>query len=1018
MKKIILWILCILICSLDVMNANVDRPATSYPWAWRITAPYNVVVKIENIACNKQKEITKNIFSVLNARWCSKGKWEEKDAIRCTGRISGGSTLIPIQLSWSYAEILKKMNAPQWAIDQVFWNYTQEMNVQIGSSYTLTPIDGKSWWSTIVNDPTGGLTHSFGDEAYPLLWWDNTIKYSDESECITPKPKVCEPNIGINSNTWDSDGSNFTPFEFTAQPWNELWEDTEYKWFINGELKSEEKNFTHTFSDVDLPGETFKVTLTTKENGKSCYSNETVRIEKQIEQWCEEFPDFKISTPTAWDAPLDLYARMDWRPKDWWEYEWLINDTKVDGISSTYYESLRHKFTDYDENSTDLYTVSTVKLKITSDTGKICAKAKEVMVRNNTKPENPPTISNNIIPPQLDCQAFRLSENSNCKELAAGEDMRNYSCFANSDSIELQYQLDSFGSNFPGSIKKWVWYRELLIKSDEPRVWTLLSTNTWSMDPRIVDKAPYDFSVSDNVFKDAWVYTLEFKVGWTQQDRRTHSSACAVRVKVVPNNEIVVTPPITPVVTPNPPTTIISVPWEGWTPIGVCHQLTDEYWNDLNISSTNIKVESIAWMWIYSNQKTSIWDALTISWKSLIDGKICFNINSIAPAKKKLWFNITVPKHDISSNPIPWEDKTYKLETPEIEFKKLFIGELEIEELIGEDEDKRTMNVWSGYTLFTKIIPSVNWYNPRVLQDSWTITFAPTAYVANNQIKKPGNKTSFNFNYSWTTTIADETFSLEQRPWVTYKVWTVDVIYRLSQTHVWNDDSPLTYGVGSEFMWVEIIGTYQWQWKQEITWQDSNVSDIMKMWLRSDIRRDAYQYIRNMSNGQTLNNVHYIEWDTSIGWTLPYETLIVKNGNVTISSDLNITNKSLWIIVLQDNFNILDNTWWNIIVSWTANKLNAVIYADGWIIPWTRSGNQLFLNWALFTRNTIWGSIWAENTFILPGWQTTNNHDLAKRYDLNHIRSWNNWWSEVENATFVIKYDSSVQSDPPKLFGK
>jgi hypothetical protein len=52
-------------------------------------------------------------------------------------------------------------------------------------------------------------------------------------------------------------------------------------------------------------------------------------------------------------------------------------------------------------------------------------------------------------------------------------------------------------------------------------------------------------------------------------------------------------------------------------------------------------------------------------------------------------------------------------------------------------------------------------------------------------------------------------------------------------------------------------------------------------------------------------------------------------------------------------------------------------------------------------------------------------------YDLNYIRRWNDWCIDInsnlncEDSTlweikewFIIKYDTRIQSDPPKLFSK
>ena len=82
--------------------------------------------------------------------------------------------------------------------------------------------------------------------------------------------------------------------------------------------------------------------------------------------------------------------------------------------------------------------------------------------------------------------------------------------------------------------------------------------------------------------------------------------------------------------------------------------------------------------------------------------------------------------------------------------------------------------------------------------------------------------------------------------------------------------------------------------------------------------------------------------------------------------------------------------------------------------------NRLTLNWSLFTRNTIgWAVLWDYN-YTLPWGKITTDYNLASIYDLNYIRkvpmicdwSLDDWYS------FIIKYSSSIQTNPPKLFSE
>ena len=148
---------------------------------------------------------------------------------------------------------------------------------------------------------------------------------------------------------------------------------------------------------------------------------------------------------------------------------------------------------------------------------------------------------------------------------------------------------------------------------------------------------------------------------------------------------------------------------------------------------------------------------------------------------------------------------------------------------------------------------------------------------------------------------------------------------------------------------------------------------------------------------------------------------------------MNISWKKLWIIVLKDNYNINSDYWkkwkkwaWNVYVWSDVSKINAVIYAD-WTIrsadeTWTSIDdsnllNILEINWSLFTRNTIWGSLKAKNnSYALPWWQKTNDFDLASVFDLNQLRKVPICWENKYSV--LVKYDSKIQSNPPKWFTK
>lgn len=296
--------------------------------------------------------------------------------------------------------------------------------------------------------------------------------------------------------------------------------------------------------------------------------------------------------------------------------------------------------------------------------------------------------------------------------------------------------------------------------------------------------------------------------------------------------------------------------------------------------------------------------------------------------------------------------------------------------------------------------------------------------------------------------------SLNQNPWlqvnlpiISYTLWWQTVRYKLSEQDSWADTTPIKTTIETKFLWVLIIWGIQWAGKSEFTWQKANISNIAPSEMRAKIRQNAYAYIKHMTNGQIVNGVKYVIWDTIVSGEPDYETLIVKDGNVIINGNLNASNKKLGIVVMKDGYNISTDYSgkWNIYITPSVTKINATIYADGWLIsagaswsPYVSDSsdrtyalkNQLVMNGSLFTRNTIGWATLAGWSYVLPGGSTlTNtdsNFDKAMIYDLNYIRRWSNLCDKNANGNctdsweyqepFVIKYNPAVQTDPPKIF--
>lgn len=262
-------------------------------------------------------------------------------------------------------------------------------------------------------------------------------------------------------------------------------------------------------------------------------------------------------------------------------------------------------------------------------------------------------------------------------------------------------------------------------------------------------------------------------------------------------------------------------------------------------------------------------------------------------------------------------------------------------------------------------------------------------------------------------------------------------VYYILKTSVWEDKYikyPLNIKTlewcNRSTLWLKVEWSIQWDWKSDITWQKQNFSDLTKSSIRADIRKNAHKLIANMQSGNISNEVKYIEWDIELYWEINwYETLIVKNGNVIINWDLNLWKNKLWIIVLKDNYNIVDDynkfESWNIYINKDVKQINAIIYSD-WVFRsadnnWNSyddielSENNLKLFWSLFTRNTVWWAVSAWEKFLLPWGKQTLDFNLAQIYDLNYVRKSMICWDDY---SFLIKYNSSIQLNPPKGFSK
>ncbi len=305
-------------------------------------------------------------------------------------------------------------------------------------------------------------------------------------------------------------------------------------------------------------------------------------------------------------------------------------------------------------------------------------------------------------------------------------------------------------------------------------------------------------------------------------------------------------------------------------------------------------------------------------------------------------------------------------------------------------------------------------------------------------------------NYIWNNTMLVVP-EVQVKPIISYKINWVPVNYYLSPDIDPLNNTPLSV-VWNKFIGVKIVWLSQWHWKQRLTWWPLNSSKILLYSVRNNIRRKALKVISSLKSWEVYNNIKYVEWNIKASdinndiSANKYDTIIIKNWNLIVDTDLNPMWKKLGIIVLRDDpDNLNDFSEWNILIMPNVWFINAVIYADGSLFSVDYNANplkkdtvkrytllkkQLIFKWRLIVRNTIWGAIlWSEEKFVLPGGKKLSNSkedfEKAMIFDLNYIRTGNEWRDKNGNwildkweykAPFVIIYDPKFILNPPHLF--
>lgn len=280
---------------------------------------------------------------------------------------------------------------------------------------------------------------------------------------------------------------------------------------------------------------------------------------------------------------------------------------------------------------------------------------------------------------------------------------------------------------------------------------------------------------------------------------------------------------------------------------------------------------------------------------------------------------------------------------------------------------------------------------------------------------------------------------------ISYSLWWNTVSYRLSGDTVTQQILDLSNS------WeltnpVKIIWNLQWVGNTHNISERQNSTDLDTYVFRNTIRKNIWK-IHTRQNNTVVWGVKYIDKTTDFNknYTLEanpnFETLIVRNGNILISSDFNISKKNVGIISYIDggyNKETGFDSIGNIYVESDVSSINAIMYADGWIIStvswnpvsWDKGDrnnilkNQLSIFGSLFTRNTLAWAIELSWNYLLPGWELTSQESLATQYDLYYMRRWNEtcvmdayWFCDIQEY-MLIEYDPRVNTDPPTFFSE
>lgn len=445
--------------------------------------------------------------------------------------------------------------------------------------------------------------------------------------------------------------------------------------------------------------------------------------------------------------------------------------------------------------------------------------------------------------------------------------------------------------------------------------------------------------------------------------------------------------------------------------------LKDIYWNPIY----NKKILSLEHRWEEADFQTITtntinqtgWPALRqdITWATDINGEISFRVRSLAPGQFSESFYITLDTWDNKYQDTNIQQQLYI----DLESKNTFLKPFTASLTIDDDSLVLAQSQQAQLNPVTQQCSDCSGITFSNFLDSFDAT--GEGFVVESKENETGLTTvpqlDFVLNHDWESDFDIDDIGIQTTPYISYSLGGSSVRYYITQTDRVSDIDPITYN-GGVFYGLKVVWGLQGQWKQTVTWQEDNFSDITKLDLRKDIQKNAYDLTQGMTSGQILGGVKYVEGDYVMthNATIDYQTLVVK-WDLTIAS--NITT-NIGLIVLD----------WDITIDNSVTDIQALIYADGGILSDGTGQTQLRIKGSIFTRNTIGWALWTSGNYILPGGSTTTDYDAARSYDLNFLRLGNALWDqngnsiedtgEYRDASTLIIADPNNQINPPKGF--